>query len=142
MNNGCVSLRRAFDKMLLVPIFDFHVDWFMNQCTEVDDVFIVTPKNFSKFVVYSAVCGGDLVAVENERYFVTPISRRDFLNNITCEWKIRTNSISKKVVLSIFAENIEKENHMAVNTSPTIILDGTNFTKILIQVNRYSLYYD
>ena len=98
-------------------------------------------KQFHKLVVYSAVCGGDLVAVENEQLFVTPINRRGFLNKTCCEWNIRTKSIYEVVVLSLFVGDIEEENDFGVRTSSANIPDGSNLTTIMIQVSRCTLYY-
>ena len=97
-------------------------------------------KQFHKLVVYSAVCGGDLVAVENKQRFVTPIHRRDFLNKTSCEWNIRAKSINEVVVLSLLVGDIEEESDLAVRASSANIPDGRNLTAIMIQVSRCTLY--
>ena len=81
------------------------------------------------------------MAVDNKRYFVTPINRRDFSNKTSCEWNIRTKSITGVVVLSLLVVDIEEENDLAVRTSPANIPDGNSLTTITIQVSRCTLYY-
>ena len=101
----------------------------------------LTPKIFTNFVVYSAACGGNLAAVALEsRLFSNPINRRDFLNNVSCEWIIRTNSNNEVVVLSLSVYDIEEENDSAALVSPANILNGRNLTNIMIQVSRCALY--
>ena len=103
---------------------------------------IVTQNNFTHSFVYLAVCGGDLVAVENERHFVTPMNCKEFVNKTSCEWNIRTKSIHEVVVLSLFVGDIEEESDLAVRTSSANIPDGSNLTTIMIQVSRCALYYE
>ena len=74
------------------------------------------------------------MAVDKERHFVTPINRRDFLYETSCEWVIVTRS--EAVVLSIFVADIEEENELAVRASPANIPDGSNLTTIMIEVSR------
>ena len=81
------------------------------------------------------------MAVDNKRYFVTPINRQDFSNKTSCEWNIRTKSINGVVVLSLLVVDIEEENDLAVRTSPANIPDGNSLTTIAIQVSRCTLYY-
>ena len=104
-------------------------------------MFIVTSKHFTNFVVYSAVCGGNLVAVDYEQVFLTPTTRQDFLNKTICEWNIRTKSIDELVVLSLSVYDIEEENDFAVRTRSAHISKGSNLTTIMIQVSKCTLYY-
>ena len=98
---------------------------------------MVTPKIFTKFVVYSDACGGDFTAVSNPQHFYFPINRRDFLNDTSCEWNISTKWIDEVVRLAIFVYDIEEENDLGVLlTRSANISDGSNLTTIMIQVNR------
>ena len=103
-------------------------------------MFTVTPKTFAKFFVYLAGCGGEIVAVDNQRYFVTPINRRDFLNKTSCEWNISTKSKNEVVVLSLSVAEIEEQNYLAARTSSANIPNGRNLTTIMIQVSMDKLY--
>ena len=80
------------------------------------------------------------MAVENQRYFVTPINRQDFLNKTSCEWKIRTKSNNEVVVLSLSVSEIEEENCLAVEASSANIPDGRNLTTMMIQVSVDEVY--
>ena len=77
------------------------------------------------------------MADDNQRYFVTPINRRDFLNKTSCEWNIRTKSNNDVVVLSLSVAEIEEENYLAVGASSANIPDGSNLTTIMIQVSMW-----
>ena len=138
----CALPHCAFVKMLFVFTYGFHAGRFLGTCNELlTCLFIMTQKFFSNIVVYLATCGGDLVAVDNQQVFLTPINRRDFLSNNVCEWNIRTNSINEEVVLSLNVVDIEKENDLAVLVRQANIPDESNLTTLLIQVKRCALYY-
>ena len=81
-----------------------------------------------------------MAVTSNRRRFSTPINSRNFLNNGSCEWNIRTNSSNEVVVLSLTVYDIKEGNDLVALIRLANITNGHNLTTIMIQVSRCALY--